>query len=794
MILALLFGLGVESLTVNAAGSFYVSGVTLDHRSVSFDVEDADEAQTATVTIDLSKDEGNEQTDSSSATHIEMSFEITNYEQSVKLTFPDGIYLESDLYYTVTITDKNNQNVYNYDNSFDSHSLYYSEGLFQPTGGYISSVDEETAAASVFVGFNEYKGTKSGSNYFFTYPKQASDTSVKVVLYDEYGCKSERSETIEEKIDAESKDISGNYTYANNAFAYLIADEHMKYRLCATVADKDYFGEYVQGKEGYNSIKLKVSYPAQTPSTKIKFWIESDCGAKTNASQVKVYNRSCTIKVKNTRTTGLTAYLYDNKNKTVYKKISKAILTLNKKEYKGKLSSNQYKFSYKAKVGDKVTIKFVDTDGYTYTKSLKIPQGDGKLDILTCNADRTVFRFKSSYSKIKSITLTANGKKCKVKNYTKSDYKNDKDNKFCEFDSSFKYNSDWTYKKAEYLVRYNKKVSIKLVTKDGYVYTKTSKADFISPYLKVDNLYSTDSVIKGETNANLKVTIQVGKKKYVTKADKNGNFTKKIKPAKSGTKVKVTALQKQTGCWETITNKIKIHKGSIKFNGKIYSTDKSVKITYTNAKKGDKIKLIANGITYHVPIIKNKKKTVFTFPTGQIPAGRKLRLYYTDSFGTKKAPVKTITTKVHKGTIKFNGYIFKTTNSVKITYTNAKKGDIIKLIANGKTYNVSINKSKKKASFTFQTGQMPAGAKLKLYYTDSFGTKKASVKNANVLYSKDIYYGMPARYCELTPWGRAVWKQSYGNKYKWYFEHGTSYLFAYIEDGKVYLVSRTYYS
>ncbi len=709
IVLALLLGLGIESISAYGDGAFDAYGVTLDHRSISFSIMGAESAQPASVTIDLATNNefnDNNQKDSSSATHIEMSFEITSPNQEINLTFPEGQYLESKLYYTVKITDSNSKIIYEEDESFYSHSLFCSDTIFQSTGGVVTSVDENVSAASVFIGFTEYKGTKSGDNFYFSYPEQAAGNEILIALYDEYGCKEEYRKEIEDKIDTINADIdiSASYVCADNAYAYLTADKDLKYRLCATISDNVYYGDYVQGKGSSGSVKLKVSYPAQKPSIEVTLVIESEYGAKSSEFKRKVYNRPYKIKVQNTRTTGLTAYLYDSKKETVYKKISKATLTFKNKEYNGKLNSSKYKFTYSANVGDSVKLKFVDTDGYTYTKSLKIPQGDGKLELLKCNADGAVFRFRSNYSKIKSITFLANNKKCKVKNYTKSDYNDDKYSDFCEYNKSFKYDTDWIYKKADYTVKYNKKIKLTLKTKDRYVYTKNAKAEYIKPYLNVDNIYSDDNSVFGATDNKLKVTIKVGKKNYTAKSNKYGYFNKKIKPAKSGTKVKITAFNKLTGCKATVNKKIKIRKGSIKFNSTIYKTNSSVKVTYTNARKGDKIKLIANGESYYVPIIKNKKKTVFTFPTGQ----------------------------------------------------------------------------------------MPAGAKLKLYYTDKFGTKKASVKTTTVLFSKNIYKGMPARYCELTTWGRATNKVSYDDYHAWMFERGGAFLCAYIHNGVVTNIGKDY--
>ena len=242
----------------------------------------------------------------------------------------------------------------------------------------------------------------------------------------------------------------------------------------------------------------------------------------------------------------------------------------------------------------------------------------------------------TSYYKadIEEMYVLIKGKKyeCTLEkqNKTDDDFDEDEEDDYYDDETSYYY----------YSVKYPKQkigteIEICLIDSNQITYSKTVKLKNIPPKLKIDKIDSSSTKVSGATAAKSKVIIKAGSKKYKCIARNNGKFSKRIKAQNKGTKISVSVITPE-GYTNTKSTKVRFATGTLWITNYVYRTSKNVRIKLTNAKKGDKVKVIIGSKTYTKKISSGKKVQVIKVGIKKAPAGAKVKAVLYDKFKNKK--------------------------------------------------------------------------------------------------------------------------------------------------------------
>lgn len=163
----------------------------------------------------------------------------------------------------------------------------------------------------------------------------------------------------------------------------------------------------------------------------------------------------------------------------------------------------------------------------------------------------------------------------------------------------------------------------------------------IAPKIHLNKVDSSCRKVTGTTTAKSNVTIKIGKKNYKCKANASGRFSAKIKVQKKGTKIAVSVTTPE-GYTNTCSTKVKQATGTLFITNYIYKSSKRIKIKLTNAKKGDKVKVVAGSKFYTKKITSNKKTQKITIKIKKMAAGKYVKATLYDKFSKKKDSEKTM--------------------------------------------------------------------------------------------------------------------------------------------------------
>lgn len=606
---------------VNAAEEWDAEINSLEHNQISFEISGVECAQKAAVIIDFNPEDdfwGNGiKEDENASSHIELPFTISNSYQQFTLEFPDAQYLEAEHSYKIQIVNESGEAVFSSNYMLCRHLIEYNSygTIFGITGAIISTSGDTVKDAVVTLNFEQYKGYSDGNGkIYIEYPPQEIGTDLEVVISDGFGCKETFKDKIEKEFDDKDFIIEECDVCPSLAKASYKGWSSTKIRMCAKIADNTYYGEFTDVSYGED---VNITYPVVDPGTDIEIWFEGILGSKTEPQTYNIYNKPGKIEVEDISIHHLECKVLENGYTSQI--IESAVITIGDKQYNGKIGSyGEISFDYNAKVGDNYTITICDKQGYNFRTTGRIPNGEGSISFEKCTVYSTIFSFSDYTSEPKSITLTINGKSYSLKKYEEEDY----------------YEGEWC-RRADYIVKKGSVVTVKVITKDGYVYTKSCRAKAVVPKLSVNKIYSGDTKIKGKTVAKSAVTIKTSNKVYRTTAGKTGAFSKSIRAYKSGTKITVS-VKAPTDCTKSKTVKVKARWGSVSLKNTVYINTTKVKVKVTNARKQDKVKLTVGRKTY-IKALKKKGAVLLTFKIKRSSAGDKINIKYTDRFGKKKA-------------------------------------------------------------------------------------------------------------------------------------------------------------
>ncbi|MCI8306872.1 MAG: hypothetical protein HFH14_02365 [Lachnospiraceae bacterium] len=196
-------------------------------------------------------------------------------------------------------------------------------------------------------------------------------------------------------------------------------------------------------------------------------------------------------------------------------------------------------------------------------------------------------------------------------------------------------------------------ITLVLEDEDGYRITQDIVLKNRKPKLSVNNVNSGSKKVTGTTKAKSAVTVTIGKKKYSSKANKNGVFSVNIKSQrKTGTKFTVSVVDPD-GYTTSKKMKVTSTNSTISLRQYVLRTSSSVSLSVLNGKKGDKVHVSVGSAKYKKTLKSNNKKQKITIPLkkkGEAGASVKVALY--DKFGKKKDSERDI---VYFGTSIYRG-------------------------------------------------------------------------------------------------------------------------------------------
>lgn len=195
----------------------------------------------------------------------------------------------------------------------------------------------------------------------------------------------------------------------------------------------------------------------------------------------------------------------------------------------------------------------------------------------------------------------------------------------------------YTFKGSYPKQKVGSKIQLIVQDADGYSLSYNLEVENFEPKLKVNRVYSSDKKISGTTVAGSSVTIKFGKKKYKTKAKKNGKFSVKVKSQKVGTRIKVSVVSPK-GYTNYEILKVKLDDGDVTIKEYVYRTSSSITLSIYKPRKGDCLTLSAGGRKYtkRLKTSKKKQKIVIKLKRKAV-AGSKVSVVLKDKFGKKKS-------------------------------------------------------------------------------------------------------------------------------------------------------------
>lgn len=187
----------------------------------------------------------------------------------------------------------------------------------------------------------------------------------------------------------------------------------------------------------------------------------------------------------------------------------------------------------------------------------------------------------------------------------------------------------------KYSAKVGSTMKIVIIDEEDNEYELVYKVPHTLSEIHLNKVESGSWKVTGDTEPKASVSVKIGKKTYKSKAKKDGSFSVKIKPHKTGTKVTLFVKTKE-GAYGKRTTKIKRAKGTISISHTIYRDSGKVSCKVTGAYKGDIVTVKVGDRTYKKRITSNKRRQTVSVPIGLATAGEQVRATYSDRFKKRK--------------------------------------------------------------------------------------------------------------------------------------------------------------
>lgn len=783
IVVALFSGMTVSASDDTEKSGWALSQVKLNHRTISFTLDDVESAQDALLYIANQEDE----------VIVTCPFSITSSRQNFELVFPDEISLPVDRY-RVWVQDEQGRTTTVWLPSVYEHDFSVSEITAYPNcvqGKEYRWIDVPYIYAEV--GFEKYMAERNTDGHFsISYPKQKSGTIVKVYLADGYGCQ----EVI--NLEVEDKRVSHPWyleVYRDGIYSIDVLEPDE--RLCVDINGTVYYSQYGAG-EGLGADWL-ISYPGVPAEIKtVTVWVESKVGSTSERQSYTLedcpYSQfDISMKAYPGRASG---QVEANSQGQIPDSVS---ITLGGTVYSAQISSDgKFELTYPVQRGNgNLSFLFQDEHGcsvnITEYISNSLDMGGRGYVVLTAPNKMLA----GGVNEGSRLYVSVGGKEYKSEPATK-------ENKgsvtvhypvqgvgtsitaWIQNDTTTEVSSPKTYR----------------VEKKNYSYYCLAKTDGISGDLYFDDTKNDNSYLKYNVTS---ISARVAGKEYPCKwkeIDASDYSDEKLEDMDisedqvlyrfSGTypKQKVGStiqllVKDADGYSYTYDLRLENYAPKIKINP-VYSSDK--KISGTTA-AGSAVTIKFGKKTYKTKAKKNGK---FSVKVKSQKVGTQVKVSVVSPQGYTNS--ETLNVKLDDGDVSVKGYVYRTSSSITLALYKPRKGDRLILKAGGRKYTKRLKASKKKQKIVIKLKRkLVAGSKISVVLQDKFGRKKVSDKEM-VYYGNTIMKGMSAKNAALTTWGYPIRKNDYGmGSVQWVFHSGNTYLYVYIRGGKVVAIQRINY-
>lgn len=711
--------------------------------------------------------------DSQNKEIVSQKFNISSQKENITIDLQDESYIPSVMEKETSKTTEYSLYVKDGEGNIATETCqawlyHHDDSLFlataYPNWVEIKPLLENDLSVSATVNFQEYLGkADENGTIIIEYPRQEDGSYVQLKWWDDYGCLGTRDMTVKSEGYVGSPSITVWRDRTTFIYDELSADQ----RLAVRIGNEVYYSSYGAGSSG-----AAVVYPLIPENiSSVTVWVESKNGSK---SQEKTYDvKVCDLE-------------YCNYNYRIYP--SQATGTIQDSRY-----------------GDSVTTVSTTINGHKYQTNvingaftLEYPrkQENGKLEIVFSDEHGCTYSVLGNiYNYIWDVITEKVVNEWDILKKSASAEVEYKDIRMCARVGGKTYYSGYSTK-GHQVVRVNypqQKIGTPVVVWFEHTTGSYTSEETYSVYNRPMGYSVNASTTKltgkyyGEKKAKI-VIVASGKQyncKLVKKRDSFGDvyFTFSVSYPKqkvnSYLKIKISDEDgySRTGKikLKNIAQKLSVasvSSGSVKVTGKTVAKSKvTVKI------KNKKYKGKAN------------KSGKFAIKIKQVRAGTKVKVSVVTPEGYTVS--KAIRVKLAAGSVRLPSYIYRNNNSVSVNVENGQKGDKLKVNVGGTIYTQTIKQTKKRQNVTVNINPAAAGTGVVLTLCDKFGQEKCMYRTM-VYFGDTIYVGMSAEEACLTTWGTPR-KNNWGGIIQWVFRKGSTTLYVYIRNGRVYSMQQLNY-
>lgn len=786
---AMIFGLfGGVTASAESTQKLYwsISGLVLDHTSVSFSLDGVSVAQEAVFYI--GSQEGEEL--------VRCPFSIGS-GSSYHLEYPDGISLPAGDY-KVWIVNQEGASTNPQSKAIPQHSFFPSKVNAYP--GSLTGCDAGDKIPRIYVklGSETYEAEKEGGEegkFVITYPVQEPGTKIKLYLEDDYGCQKVQEYVVENKV-MNMPQVKVCRERIVMDLRKLNSDE----RVCIDINGKEYRSEYGAGDPGKQNCSI-VTYPAIPEEIKtVPVWLESSTGSRTEKKEYEI--QAC----------DLSACKIDY---VAYAK--KAVGTVSADEL------GQLPVSVSIVIGDREYAAEIAQDG-SFTLEYPYQKQTDRLKLIFRDAHgcpvqvekgviNNLFHLKVSHQMTLIEYMVAESVPEGAKVYVSIDgqeYTSEVATKANGGVVTVRYPRQkpgtqitaWLQDDATTAVSDEK--TILTIQDKEYYYNYVAETNRIVGDIHLggtigqkvqNNVKSVYVVIDGTTYpctfSKLPAPVyddeddEAEREKDPDEEEKIiFRFTGSYPLQKIGKTIQLH-FEDADGYERVEDIKLENFKPSIRIDT-LYSGDNKIS---GKTWPGCAVSIKYGKKTYKT---KSSKYGKFSARVKAQPKGTKIKVSIVSPQGYTNT--KTARTKPSDSTVEISSDVYRTSSSVAITVRKPREGDKVIVKAAGKTYTKKIktNGSKKKIVIKLKK-KLATGANISVVLKDRFGKKKYSDRTS-AYHGNTISLGMSAKDVVNTTWGPPVRRNDWGTgALQWIFESGYTRLYVYIRGGKVVMIQKVNY-
>ncbi|MFT4146133.1 MAG: Ig-like domain-containing protein [Mobilitalea sp.] len=752
MLVILISCINTNAITVQAAGAdnWSLEIQSLTHYGMTLKVSGVDKAQNVTAYITADVDT------------FTRTLTFTKATQTFELTFDKGYDVDTSV--SVYLQDT-------LGNRTSTESDVISEDKIEVWGKaypkmYTGEIwGQNVTSVYAMIGFQKYDGVidKKNNTVKITYPKQAVDTEIQIIATDGFCTDINEITIVEDYLKLPSIKLKRTQMLM---FYDRMPEGCIIYAQIGNTTYQSTLGKSVAFENG-----VILEYPVQKEGQVVSVWMESEDGSTTKPKNYTI--EKCKLVIEDGFR--LVAYpkMLVGSVDTEKDTITYVVAQIGKESYKAKVDNEgEFVIEYPAqKVGTSITLVGYDEHG--------------------CNSEALKLKVENTYS-IEEANYVKHIYLSQATGYTTYDIAR----RLCVQIGDKVYYSDYSKKRNQVLkVTYptqkiGTEVKVWFEEQNGS-YSKTVKKKVEDKKLYVDKYDLQTTFIMGEIstmiwgeeeNLKLKSANVVINGKTYKGTIQNEVFSIGFPQQKLGQKVTLNMVDvdgyKCTETLEIVNKPIALDVNTIYYN--------STKVTGTTVEKAKVVVKIGG-----------KKYTATANASGKFSVNIKASKSGTGVSVTSTSPegyFNTVDTKVESqyGDVYFETIIYKNTTTVNVNCTNGNKGDVITLKVGSNTYKKELSQTKKSQTVTFKIAAQSAGKQVKITLLDSFGKERGS--NSTMVYIGDtIKVGMTEAEIVLTTWGAPVRKNNWSGSIQWVFERGSSTVYAYIKNGKVYTIQHLNY-